>query len=137
MGMYTQLVFGASINPEKYPEIEDTLNYILTGGNEPLELPNHEFFKTDRWRRLFTGDSHYFDFKTFSKITTYDYCDTVHITIVSNIKNYNMEIQKFLNWIDSYLDNSEGEFLGFFRYEENREPTLIYKGSRFRYLPEE
>ena len=128
MGMYTQLVMGASLTNEKYQEIKPILDYMLENkpGDKKPDTPTHPLFNTPRWYFMLHGDSHYFDMKSSSKITTYDYTDTVHLTIVCNIKNYDDEIAKFLDWISPYLDNEVGEFLGFTRYEEDAHPALIY-----------
>ena len=50
------------------------------------------------------------------------------LTGSSNLKNYGGEINKFLLWIAPYLHTGADykEFLGFTRYEEDDDPTLIY-----------
>lgn len=125
MGMYTQLVMGCEIKPEKYPEIKDVLNYMVYGGDEPKEIPNHPLFMTERWAVMLRCDSFYFDMITHSEIEVSD--AFVFLSIVTNLKNYNNEIEHFLNWIMPYLDNPIYEFLGFTRYEEDNDPTLIYR----------
>jgi hypothetical protein len=36
----------------------------------------------------------------------------------ANLKNYDDEIAKFFDWIDQYVEGSEGDFLGYSLYEE-------------------
>ena len=48
------------------------------------------------------------------------------LCIRSNVKNYDGEIQHFIDWITPCLDKHPGDFLGFRRYEETEDPTLIY-----------
>lgn len=49
---------------------------------------------------------------------------TWNLTVNANCKNYGNEYQKFLDYIQPYID--EEGFLGFIRYEESENPTLIY-----------
>ena len=43
-----------------------------------------------------------------------------------NIKNYNNEIEEFFEWLMPYIDGEEGDFIGYSRYEETKELTLVY-----------
>jgi len=58
-------------------------------------------------------------------------CDDIRTTPIwtltgcSNLKNYDNEIFKLLEWLAPYIDTNG--FLGFKRYEEDYDPTLIYK----------
>lgn len=72
-------------------------------------------------------DSYYFDADTHSTLRFDDISDSYYLCIRTNLKNYGQEIRHFVDWIMPYLDKFEGEFLGFSRYEETEEPTLIYK----------
>ena len=47
------------------------------------------------------------------------------LNVRCNLKNYHEEIEKFMNWLCPYIE-TEG-FLGYMRYEECDNPTLIYK----------
>ncbi|MDO7204281.1 hypothetical protein Q5M85_09125 [Paraclostridium bifermentans] len=42
------------------------------------------------------------------------------------MKNYDNEIDKFIDWIKPYVEGSWYKFLGYKRNEENKEPKLIY-----------
>lgn len=50
------------------------------------------------------------------------------VNIRANLKNYDNEIDKFLHWLAPYID-TEG-FIGYTRYEEYDDPTLIYIDDR-------
>jgi len=52
--------------------------------------------------------------------------DTHCLQVRGNLKNYESEIDTFIDWITPYLNKLPGDFLGFERYEECTEPTLIY-----------
>jgi hypothetical protein len=48
MGMYTELIFGAAIKAKGLPkDVLEVLLYLFEGGEQPHELPTHEYFKCD------------------------------------------------------------------------------------------
>lgn len=51
-----------------------------------------------------------------------------HISTRSNIKNYEDEIETFLEWIKPYVENGSGsrELYAIVMYEEASKPTLYY-----------
>jgi len=75
---------------------------------------------------LFGCDSYYFNADTISTCRWDDISNSYYLCIRSNLKNYDGEIRKFLDWIKQFVDAGIGEFLGFYRYEEDDDPTLIY-----------
>ena len=95
---------------------------------EPDDKPNHPLFETDRWRMLFTSDSYYFDGITNSVLDYDGIAEAYYLTVHSNLKNYDDEINKFLDFIRPYLDTKG--FLGYYRYEEDEDPVLIYNSYR-------
>lgn len=46
------------------------------------------------------------------------------INIRSNLKNYDSEIEKFLDWIVPYIGTNG--FIGYTRSEDDDDPTLVY-----------
>lgn len=124
MGMYTELVIACSIN-EKHKDYIDALNYMV---NEiPCEIKfNHPLFKTDRWDWMFDGDSYYFSGKSHSEFIYDKLIKGWVLTARFNIKNYNEEIEKLLDWIAPVAEEWNNEFVGYYRYEEYENPTLIF-----------
>ena len=128
MGMYTELVLGLELRYD--PDVIDILNYMLHEGPEPkINVTSHPLFQTDRWRFMLTCDSYYFDGQTDSKLfseQTYvgPFDKTYYLNVRCNLKNYCSEIEKFLDWLAPYIE-TDG-FVGYFRYEEFDDPTLIY-----------
>lgn len=126
MGMYTEFVCAMELKKETPREVINILDKMSNGEDEYDVVPNHPFFECDRWRWLFTMDSYYFPGITN---TTFEYdsnSKTHYLTIRSNLKNYDGEIYKFLNWIKPYIREYGHGFLGYSRYEECDEPDLIY-----------
>lgn len=125
MGMYTELVLGIEI--EDNDKIIQTLRYML-GETEYQPVDDHELFKTDRWDYMLKCDSYYFDGQTDSKLymdDLYEDNPKFYLNVRCNLKNYGNEINKFLDWLNPYIKTFG--FLGYLRYEENEDPTLIYK----------
>ena len=133
MGMYTELVLAAKIKNDA--EAIDILNYML--GNTEIEpkLPQHALFKTERWTFMLRTESAYFDGITHSELRREVYYDneTVYfLTVRTNLKNYGSEIEHFLDWLNPYIETRG--FLGYTRYEECADPTLIYKNNESIYM---
>lgn len=125
MGMYTELVLGIEI--EDNDKIIQTLRYML-GETEYQPVDDHELFKTDRWDYMLKCDSYYFDGQTDSKLymdDLYEDNPKYYLNVRCNLKNYGNEINKFLDWLNPYIKTFG--FLGYLRYEEDENPTLIYK----------
>lgn len=125
MGMYTEFHFNSEIKDD--PVVLSVLGYMLDNTKPKPTLPDHSLFECGRWPYMLNNDSYYFDADTHSTLR-YDDCGCWYLCIRCNLKNYNKEIQLFIDWIMPYLERYEGEFLGFYRYEETEEPTLLYMG---------
>lgn len=129
MGMYTELHFNAELRKDVPSDVLAILNYMLEAGPgaPPPPLPEHALFKTQRWPVMLRTDSYYFAADTHSTLRHDEIGECYYLCIRCNLKNYDEEIEKFVDWIDPYLEAFEGDFLGFSRYEETETPTLIYK----------
>ena len=129
MGMYTELVVCANI--KNVPEVIAVLKYMVdffeSSVGQP-QLPNHPLFTTDRWRMLFHGSSYYFVPRAIAKLEYDDIGDYWCLITRADLKNYDSEIEKFIDWIRPYVD-SENEMFAYSRYEETREPTIYYTKS--------
>lgn len=124
MGMYTELNIGVRLKnlPQNYVRI---LNYLGSDRNIEIdvELPQHALFSCERWRTIGAGCSYYFDGQPHYNFY-YDAIANVHfLTTRFNLKNYDGEIDKFLEWLCPYVDT---KFCGYKMYELDKAPTLIY-----------
>lgn len=89
-----------------------------------IEIPNHPLFLTSRWKFMLTSDSYYFDGDTHSSFDYDNISNDYGLTVRCNLKNYDDEIQKFLDWV---IQNSDTQgFVGYTRYETADSPSLIY-----------
>lgn len=131
MGMYTELVMAIELKRDVPKQIIRTL-YYMTGQEEEDILeqygkPEHELFNTVRWTFMLQSDSYYFDGVTHSFLEKDNLIKdnpSYYLTIRCNLKNYNNEIDKFIDWIKPYSDTKG--FIGYKRYEEDEEPNLIF-----------
>lgn len=126
MGMYTEFVCAIELRKDTPDEVINILENMTNGINEYEFIPQHPFFKCARWKWLFTMDSYYFPGITNTLFEYDDIARTHFLTIRTNLKNYDGEIDKFLNWIKPYIQAFGNEFLGYSRYEECDNPELIY-----------
>lgn len=127
MGMYTHLVLNVTFQKDTPKEMIDTIRYMIGDTEDKPPEQDHELFATNRWPICLHCDSAYFmgtTCSTFEKSIINEW----ELTVNSNCKNYNQEYQKFLDYIQPYIENFE--FLGFMRYEEYDHPTLIYNTYR-------
>ena len=125
MGMYTELNVGVAFKKDTPNNVINIIKYML---NEDefvyYELPDHPLFKTARWNFMLVSDSYYFDGQTDSSLHYDDISSQYYLNVRCNLKNYDGEIEKFMEFIQPYLDTRG--FLGYTRYEEFDDPTLIY-----------
>ena len=126
MGMYTELHYNVELREDTPENVIAVLQHML-GGPEPGALPNHPLFEASRWGSMLRSDNYYFAADTHSTLRFDDIGNSYYLCVRCNLKNYCGEIEKFIDWMNPYVDAFEGDFLGFHRYEESEEPVLIRK----------
>lgn len=129
MGMYTKLELNVRLRPDTPQEVIHFMNVQCSGDWDEKDAitekkPRHEFFECDRWGWIFFGQHDSFERPTGSFIAVDD-GDHVILVIQCELKNYDGEIGKFLDWIKPYVVPNENP-AGYKKYEEDDEPTLIY-----------
>ncbi len=126
MGMYTELIFGASLKKETPEEVIETLKYLI---GDRKDRPKESSFESPRDILLFTGASYYFGVnQSVSKMWRDNYSKQWAISTRANLKNYEDDIEKFLEWIKPWIDSGSGyrEMYAIVLYEEFSEPTIYY-----------
>jgi hypothetical protein len=119
MGMYTELVLKAEIEEDAPKQVHDVLNFLFNGAEEPKEKPEHDFFTKERWTMIGRCCSFYHTPFSLSKYSE------GHIFSRSDLKNYNGEIEAFIDWLRPYINEFEGHCIGWTWYEEYDVPTLL------------
>lgn len=131
MGMYTELNVSMKLKLDR--NTMEVLKVML-GEREmgaDIELPDFSLFKTrsQRWTFMLNCDSFYFDHTPGSSLVnkkSWEEEDDMEriLNVRCDLKNYESEIELFLKWIYNYATTSG--FVGYMRYEEDSDPTLIY-----------
>jgi hypothetical protein len=119
MGMYTELIIKADVKNNLPDDVEQVLQYLFNGGDEPDSLPDHLFFRCERWPMVGQCSSYYHTPWATSKYSE------GYLFSRSDLKNYGDEISLFIDWIKPYLDVYEGQCIGWRWYEEDDVPVLI------------
>jgi hypothetical protein len=125
MGMYTALHIAFEIEDVEATSI---LHYMIGQGPRPHSLPDHPLFQTPRWQFMLTCDSYYFDYDSSANMISYPSEETAHrhlVSVTSNFKNYDDEIDKFLDWVSPYIVTKDREWVGYMMNEEDERPTNI------------
>lgn len=126
MGMYTELVLKADIREDIPDQVRAILRFLFTEGDRgeaPTDLPDHPFFKADRWRWIGQSSSYYHIPWAVSRY------EADRIFSRSDLKNYGGEIALFVDWLAPYVEmRGERKCIGWSWYEEDSEPTLLFVG---------
>ena len=126
MGMYTALHLNIELERNTTLDVIWTLE-AMTGKKAPTFQFDHPLFDTARWDFMLQCSSYYHKAWSASEMVYDDTAKCYFLRVQCDFKNYDSEIELFLDWIDPYIRAEPGEFLGYYRYEEDVEPTIIYK----------
>ena len=141
--MYTELNIAVQLNNQKLDEdkfVLPILSYMVDGAVKgdltvaESDMPDHPLFKTRRWSYMLQCDSFYFPHTVYTSLVHRGEDDII-LNIRCDLKDYDDEIKKFLDWIYPYTETRG--FIGYTRYEEDDDPTLVYfddDGVRFKYV---
>lgn len=128
MGDYTECYIRCKLINDLDPIVENTLKFLfIDKTKEPKILPNHIFFTLPRWRMLGSCNSYYHIPVTLNSFKFDDISRSYYLLSRSDLKNYDNEIECFFDWLDPYIDELPGEFIGYILTEYNNQPLLVYK----------
>ena len=135
MGMYTELIFGASLEnlPDHVVEALDyTINYKENVSQEALD-----FEVEYSLNNIFNCTSYYFGAHWTKNAFVYD--DIGKHWVLStraNCKNYQSQIEKFIEFITPYVESGSGpnDIFAYVQYEESDFPTIYSKEGKFDWL---
>jgi len=122
MGMYTEIYVNVDLKKDTPDDVIEVLKVMCDMGSDPEVMDNYPA----RWAYMFNSGSYY---------TPNTYCHSLTVDDISNqwsllgkgdIKNYSGDIEKFFEWIIPYVDGCPGDFIGYSRYEEDSQPTLVF-----------
>jgi hypothetical protein len=123
MGTYTELVLKCTLKKESSipPDVLNILKYLFRDRVEIKDtaIPNHPFFSCPHWRAIGYMNSVYHIPETFN------FFEGNKIFSRSDTKNYDSEIELFIDWLLPYLDHQTGDCIGWVWHEELLKPKLI------------
>lgn len=126
MGMYTELNINVCLKDDVPKWVIDILKFQVGDIKDMPQITDHNLFNCHRWEWMLRMDSYYFDADTHSTLRFSDNARCWYLNVQCNLKNYDNEIDEFIDFIKPYVD-TDG-FWGHKRYEEFDDPTLIYDG---------
>jgi hypothetical protein len=126
MGMYTELIFGARLKTYTPENVINALKYMIGETKErPIDFP----FSTERADYLLRSGSYYFGVnQPVSSLRRDNPSGLWVLSTRSNIKNYDNDIETFLEWVKPYIESGSGskDMYAIVIYEEQSEPTIYY-----------
>lgn len=128
MGMYTELFLQLQLSGDTPPEVIKTLNYM--GGAEGCESISQPF-KGSRWNIMLQCNSHYHFPLSVFQLKYLSYIDEYLLFVRCDFKNYEGEVENFLNWIAPWVLDTDDVYAGHYMYETSTEPTRVcFKGGK-------
>lgn len=125
MGMYTELRVNCALKYETPMQVVRVLQYLADGDtmNPPtFELPAHQFFECQRWTGVMRMSSAYFDAPSSAVVRWHGLW---RVLSVANIKNYDGEIEHFIDWLRPHVYGDPGTIWAQHRYEEFDDATDV------------
>ena len=130
--MYTEIVIKIDFDRKTIGSDNfDILEYMFKRDSnlevEDLTLPEHEFFKCNRWDSVGNMCSFYHHPNSISDWYVPHYQadkDSVYLFARNDLKNYDSEIEKFFDWLNTLNLMYEDDYIGYSLYEENNAPTI-------------
>ena len=129
MGDYTEFKLTAKLKRTSPVIVLATLREMLnpTEGGAQFQLPDHPLFQKFRWRYMLRCASAYFETPGPSAVTFNKEENQYTLTVHCSLKNYEKEIESFMDWIMLYIDAPLGTRLGHKHFEFNEDPSPIHK----------
>lgn len=132
MGDYTLLHLELQLKADIPAGVRQLLTAMVAGEGDqcPKELiPVHPLFTTDsRWSWMMRCSSAYFDESTTCSLAGNQ------LLVQFNVKNYNGEIENFVDWIMPYVDAVDGQQLGYSRFNGyDQRNRLLFYGCPYRW----
>lgn len=138
--MYTELIFGATLKENTPTYVTQALDSVVNDTVVKLSDEANQFIDEYSLRKLIWCSSYYFGAHTNKPSCVFDktanrWC----ISFRANCKNYQGEIEKFIEFITPYVEYGSGttNIFAIVQYEEDDYPTLYGTGGKYEYLDNE
>lgn len=141
MGMYTELIFGATLKENTPTYVTRALDNIINDKTN-VDLPDEVKQFSDEYSlsKLIWCSSYYFGAHSNKPSCVFDkIANRWSISFRANCKNYQNEIEKFIEFITPYVEYGSGptNIFAIVQYEEDDYPTLYGTGGKYEYLDKE
>ena len=135
--MYTELILGCSLSKDTPKILINSLDYVINHPEDDFPSEEIKNFVIDYdLMYLCHSASYYFGVSTPVCMMKYDEISKEWIvSIRSNIKNYEDQIERFLNYIFDYISHGSGyeyNIYAYVQYEEDALPTIYSKEGIFK-----
>lgn len=126
--MYQELYLNAKLK-NNIPENILKILKLMCGDMsiEGISITSDALFKTDNWQYMLQSESSRFDLAARSTIDYSPVDDCYVLRVSCSLNNSDNQIEKFLGFINGYLDKKTGQFLGYIRQEDNDNPLILKK----------
>ena len=139
--MYTELIFGATLKENTPTYITQALDSVINDRtNVNLSDEVKQFIDEYSLSKLIWCTSYYFGSHVNKPSCEFDkIANTWCISFRANCKNYQGEIEKFIEFIKPYVEYGSGptNIFAIVQYEEDDYPTLYGTGNKYEYLDKE
>lgn len=137
MGMYTELILGCRLSKDAPKILTDSLDYVINGKEDDLVSEEvKDFVVKYDLGYLCHSASYYFGQCLPTSLFCYDKISKQWVlSIRSNLKNYEGQIENFLDYISEYVTKGSGyenEIYAYVQYEEDAFPTIYSKEGIFK-----
>lgn len=135
--MYTELIFGATLKEKTPLYVTDAFNQVINDKVTNLSDEITQFIDEYSLRKLIWSSSYYFGAHNNKPSCVFDKsADRWCISFRANCKNYQGEIEKFIEFIKPYVEYGSGptNIFAIVQYEEDDYPTLYGTEDKYEYL---
>lgn len=139
--MYTELIFGATLKENTPTYVTQALDSVINDRTN-IDLPDEVKQFSDEYSlsKLIWCSSYYFGSHVNKPSCVFDKtAERWCISFRANCKNYQGEIEKFIEFIKPYVEYGSGptNIFAIVQYEESDYPTLYGTEDKYEYLDEE
>ena len=126
--MYKEFYMNAILH-NHVPENIINILKLMTGDMEieNICLTKDSLFKLENWQYILQSESSRFDSSAKSSIDFSSIDDCYFLRVSCSLNNDKMQIEKFLGFINPYLNKKTGDFLGYIRDEDSNDPFILLK----------
>lgn len=136
MGSYTQVKLRVTLKKETPQRVLDGIGWLIYSGMDAFKPDKHPLFQCSRASVMLNTNR---SFDSWEPPTTSPGSDegTIVFTCHSDVKNYDSEWQKLLDYLSPWVEAQEDVPLGSFQPETRDKPSpIVFRKGNLRILPD-